>query len=112
MLIALQCFIYQKLIKQNAQAAAAFIKEGEPSVENSPRHLDERKLVPNDIEIDLAILSYRYNTPVNIVRMWHKQFGHISANKILRANSRPAPVVVRINNTLIRDDDFFKNIQN
>lgn len=112
MLIALSNALFIKKLDQAEcnKAVAAFIKEEEPSVEDfiTP-YLDERKLVPNDIEIgSYDFLSYRYNTPVNIVRMWHKQFGHISANKILRANSRPSPVVVRINNTLIRDDEFFE----
>ena len=39
--------------------------------------------------------------------MWSKQFGHISANKTLKANSKPAPVVVRIDNNKISDEDFF-----
>lgn len=112
LLIALSNALFIKKLNQKEcnEAVAPFIKENEPTVEDfiSP-YLDERKLVPNDIEIgSYDFLSYRYNTPVGLVRMWHKQFGHISANKILRSNSRPGPIVVRINNTLINDDDFFE----
>ena len=70
--------------------------------------LEEKKLVPENIEVgSFEFLSYRYNTPVDIIKMWHKQFGHISAGKVLKANSKPAPVVVRINNNKIEDGDFF-----
>ena len=39
--------------------------------------------------------------------MWNKQFGHVTTNRILKANSKPAPTIVRINNNLINDEDFF-----
>lgn len=112
MLIALSNALFIKKLNQEEcnKAASIYLKEGELAVDAfiSP-YANERKLVPSGIEIgSYEFLSYRYNTPVNIVKMWHKQFGHISANKILRANSRPGPMVVRINNTLISDDAFFE----
>ena len=96
----------QALINQDVNQ---LLKEGDIKVEDfiAP-YLVDKKLVPADIEVDsFEFLSYRYNTPVEIVRMWNKQFGHISASKALRFNSKPAPVVVRINNKLISDEDFF-----
>ena len=70
--------------------------------------LEEKKLVPENIEVgSFEFLSYRYNTPVDIIKMWNKQFGHISAGKVLKANSKPAPVVVRIDNNKMEDEDFF-----
>ena len=86
-----------------------YIKEGEVKVQDfiAP-YLEEKKLVPEEIEVgSFEFLSYRYNTPVDIIKMWNKQFGHISANKALRANSKPAPTVVRIDNNVISDEDFF-----
>lgn len=70
--------------------------------------LEEKKLVPENIEVgSFEFLSYRYNTPTDIIKMWNKQFGHISCGKVLKANSKPAPVVVRIDNKKIEDEDFF-----
>ena len=71
-------------------------------------YLEEKKLVPENIEVgSFEFLSFRYNTPVDIIKMWYKQFGHISMGKVLKANSKPAPVVVRIDNNKIEDEDFF-----
>ena len=86
-----------------------YIKEGEVKVQDfiAP-YLEEKKLVPEQIEVgSFEFLSYRYNTPVDIIKMWTKQFGHISANKALRANSKPAPTVVRIDNNKLSDEEFF-----
>ena len=86
-----------------------YIKEGEVKVQDfiAP-YLEDKKLVPEQIEVgSFEFLSYRYNTPVDIIKMWNKQFGHISANKTLRANSKPAPTVVRIDNNLLSDEEFF-----
>lgn len=71
-------------------------------------YLAEKKLVPENIEVgSFEFLSYRYNTPVDIIKMWSKQFGHIAVSKALKANSKPAPVVLRIDNKKIEDEDFF-----
>ena len=89
--------------------AASYLKEGDLPVKDliAP-YVEEKKLVPDDIEVgSFEFLSYRYNTPSEIIKMWNKQFGHISMNKILKANSKPAPMVVRIDNNAIEDEDFF-----
>ena len=71
-------------------------------------YLEEKKLVPENIEVgSFEFLSYRYNTPVDIIKMWSKQFGHIAVSKALKANSKPAPVVLRIDNKKIEDEEFF-----
>lgn len=71
-------------------------------------YLAEKKLVPENIEVgSFEFLSYRYNTPVDIIKMWSKQFGHIAVSKALKANSKPAPVVLRIDNKKIEDEEFF-----
>lgn len=71
-------------------------------------YLTEKKLVPENIEVgSFEFLSYRYNTPVDIIKMWSKQFGHIAVSKALKANSKPAPVVLRIDNKKIEDEEFF-----
>ena len=71
-------------------------------------YLEEKKLVPENIEVgSFEFLSFRYNTPVDIIKMWYKQFGHIAVSKALKANSKPAPVVLRIDNKKIEDEEFF-----
>ena len=89
--------------------AQSFLKEHDLKVkEFIAPYLEEKKLVPEDIEVgSFDFLSYRYNTPVSVIKMWNKQFGHVTTSRILKANSKPAPTVVRINNKLISDDDFF-----
>ena len=89
--------------------ASSFLKEDDIKVSAflAP-YLEGKKLVPEDIEVgSFEFLSYRYNTPLSVIKMWNKQFGNITTSRILRSNSKPAPAVFRINNTLISDDDFF-----
>ena len=70
--------------------------------------LEGKKLVPDDIEVgSFEFLSYRYNTPLSIIKMWNKQFGQSITSRILRFNSKPPVNPLRINNTLTSDDDFF-----
>ena len=111
LLIALSNGLFIKKLDQAEcnKDAAQYLKEGDMKVDDfiNP-YLADKKLVPEDIEVgSFEFLSFRYNTPMDIIKMWGKQFGHISANKTLKANSKPAPVVVRINNSLLSDEDFF-----
>ena len=89
--------------------AQSFLKENDtPFKEFVAPYLEEKKLVPEDIEVgSFEFLSYRYNTPINIIKMWNKQFGQMTTSRILKANSKPAPTVLRIDNNKISDDDFF-----
>ena len=100
----------KKLNQDDCNAlATSFLKEDDIKVTDfiAP-YLEDKKLVPEEIEVgSFDFLSYRYNTPVSVIKMWNKQFGHITASRILRANSKPGPVVLRINNNLISDEDFF-----
>ena len=111
LLIAFSNALFIKKFDQEAcnMEANQYLKEGDVKAEDfiAP-YLEEKKLVPEEIEVgSFEFLSYRYNTPVDIIKMWNKQFGHISASKTLKANSKPAPVVVRIDNNKIADEDFF-----
>ena len=89
--------------------AQQYLKEEDVKVQDFIEpYLAEKKLVPETIEVgSFEFLSYRYNTPVDIIKMWNKQFGHIAVSKALKANSKPAPVVLRIDNKKIEDEDFF-----
>ena len=111
MMIALSNALFIKKLDQAEcnQDADKYLKEDDVKAEQFIEpYLQDKKLVPADIEVgSFEFLSYRYNTPAEIIKMWNKQFGHISAGKVLKSNSKPAPVVVRINNNLIEDEDFF-----
>ena len=116
LLVAFSNALFIKKIPQDECDALAqsFLKEEDtPFSDFIAPYLEEKKLVPEDIEIgSFEFLSYRYNTPISVIKMWNKQFGNIITSRILKANSKPAPVVVRINNTKISDDDFFNQYAN
>ena len=88
--------------------AQSFLKENDmPFVDFLNPYLEGKKLVPEEVEVgSFEFLSYRYNTPLSVIKMWNKQFGQVTTSRILKANSKPAPIVVRINNNKISDEDF------
>ena len=93
--------------------AQSFLKEEDTKFEEflAP-YLQDKKLVPEEIEVgSFEFLSYRYNTPISVIKMWNKQFGQITTSRILKANSKPAPTVLRIDNIKISDEDFFKQYE-
>lgn len=111
LLVAFSNALFIKKIDQDEcdSFAQTFLKEEDVKVKDfiSP-YLEGKKLVPEDIEVgSFEFLSYRYNTPLSVIKMWNKQFGNVTTSRILKANSKPAPIVARINNNLISDDDFF-----
>lgn len=111
LLVAFSNALFIKKVDQDECIAYAqsFLKEEDKKVNDflTP-YLEGKKLVPEDIEVgSLEFLSYRYNTPLSVIKMWNKQFGQVTTSRILRSNSKPAPTVVRINNRLISDNDFF-----
>lgn len=111
LLVAFSNALFIKKLNQDDCNALAesFLREEDLKVSSfiAP-YLEGKKLVPEEIEVgSFDFLSYRYNTPVSVIKMWNKQFGHVTASRILRANSKPAPTVLRINNNLISDEDFF-----
>ena len=110
-LVAFSNALFIKKIDQdecNSLAQSSLKEEDTKVADFIAPYLEGKKLVPEEIEVgSFEFLSYRYNTPISVIRMWNKQFGHVTTSRILRANSKPAPTVLRINNNLISDDDFF-----
>ena len=104
----------KKLDQDECNALAqSFLKEEDTKFEEflAP-YLQDKKLVPEEIEVgSFEFLSYRYNTPISVIKMWNKQFGQITTSRILKANSKPAPTVLRIDNIKISDEDFFKQYE-
>ena len=111
LLVAFSNALFIKKMNQDECNALAqsFLKEDDQKVEEfiGP-YLEGKKLVPEEIEVgSFEFLSYRYNTPLSVIKMWNKQFGQVTTSRILKANSKPSPVVLRINNVKISDEDFF-----
>ena len=111
LLVAFSNAMFIKKMDQNEcnAMAQAYLTNYELKVEDfiSP-YLEGKKLVPEEIEVgSFEFLSYRYNTPLSVIKMWNKQFGQLTTSRILKANSKPSPVVLRINNSKISDEDFF-----
>ena len=111
LLIAFSNALFIKKLNQDEcnEYAQSFLKEEDLKINDffAP-YLNGKKLVPDDIEVgSFEFLSYRYNTPLSVIKMWNKQFGKLTMGRILKANSKPAPTVLRINNNAINDADFF-----
>ena len=110
-LVAFSNALFIKKIDQdecNSLAQSSLKEEDTKVADFIAPYLEGKKLVPEEIEVgSFEFLSYRYNTPISVIKMWNKQFGHVTTSRILRANSKPAPTVLRINNNLISDEDFF-----
>ena len=111
LIVAFSNALFIKKINQddcNALAQSFLKEDDEPFAQFLAPYLEGKKLVPEEIEVgSFDFLSYRYNTPLSVIKMWNKQFGQITTSRILRANSKPGPVVLRINNVKISDEDFF-----
>ena len=94
LLVAFSNALFIKKLAQDECDALVknFLKEEDTSFSDfvSP-YLEEKKLVPEDIEIgSFEFLSYRYNTPLSVIKMWNKQFGQVLTSRMLKANSKPA----------------------
>ena len=113
LLVAFSNALFIKKLNQDDcnSYAQSFLKEEDIKVNDFIKpFLEGKKLVPENIEVgSLEFLSYRYNTPLSVIKMWNKQFGNLTMSRILKANSKPAPTVLRINNNVISDEDFFNN---
>ena len=111
LLVAFSNALFIKKIDQeecNSLAQSYLLEEDKKVTDFIAPYLDGKKLVPEEIEVgSFDFLTYRYNTPLSVIKMWNKQFGHVTTSRILKANSKPAPTVLRINNNLISDEDFF-----
>ena len=71
---------------------------------------DKSKLVPSEYDQkSLEFLSFRFNTPLWLVKMWKKQFGPQLTYPILLANSRGIDTVYRVNTSLINEDAFVQS---
>ena len=83
----------------------AFIKE----------YVDGKNLIPDEYPIDSnEFLSFRYNTPLWLVKMWKKHYGYYLSKKILKANSKASLTYCRVNYGYKKEDilnkyDYFED---
>ncbi|MCB9498204.1 MAG: hypothetical protein H6688_01945 [Erysipelotrichaceae bacterium] len=83
-------------LKESSDKKAALTKLDEATS-------DVEKLIPSDVAKDSPqFLSYRFNTPLWLVKMWSKHYGEYLTYRILRANSKPASNLYLVNNTVIK----------
>ena len=87
-------FVYQDLEKDKVKVLFDFVDSTEQII---PTELD--KTSPE-------FLSYRYNTPAWVIRMWQKQYGKGAVFKTLKVNYRPSVPSLRINENKINKEEF------
>lgn len=64
-------------------------------------------LIPAELDItSLEYLSFRYNTPLWLVKMWRKHYGYKNMRRILVANSKHFVNYARVNNELVDEERF------
>ena len=82
LMVAFSNVLFIKKINQdecNALAQSFLKEEDEPFEQFLTPYLEGKKLVPEEIEVgSFEFLSYRYNTPLSVIKMWNKQFGQIT----------------------------------
>ena len=65
------------------------------------------EIIPNELDKSSPeYLSYRYNTPAWIIRMWQKQYGKGVVFKTLKVNYRQSVPSIRVNEKKIDIDEF------
>jgi len=71
-------------------------------------------LLPENINVNsLEFLSFKYNTPLWLIKMWNKHYGLSVVYKILKNNSSPLKTYVKsLSNGEILNNDFIKKDEN
>lgn len=65
------------------------------------------EIIPNELDkASPEYLSYRYNTPAWVIRMWQKQYGKGVVFKTLKVNYRQSVPSIRVNEKNIDIDEF------
>ena len=72
------------------------------------------QLLPDGINVNsLEYLSFRYNTPLWLIKMWNKHYGLNVVYKLLRNNNSPLRTFVKtLSNDEILNPDFAKKDEN
>ena len=75
---------------------------------------ETNQLLPDDINVNsLEYLSFRYNTPLWLIKMWNKHYGLNVVYKLLKNNNSPLRTFVKsLSNDEIINNDFLKRDEN
>lgn len=66
-----------------------------------------KNLIPEDIEQNsVEFLSFRFNIPVYLIKMWQRQFGNRNIYKLLKSISSVPLKTFRVNTNKITRDEF------
>lgn len=69
--------------------------------------LNGKELIPEDLDPNsLEFLSFRYNTPLWLVRMWRKHYGYKIMRKVLIANAKHFNNYAKVNTEMIQEEQF------
>lgn len=100
--------------KVNHDDTSSFLKETcngsdlyKSEMELINKFLDGEELIPADLDPNcLEFLSFRYNTPLWMVKMWRKHYGYKIMRKLLIGNSKHFSNFARTNPEYISDEQF------
>lgn len=71
---------------------------------------DSSSLIPNNISpLSIEFKAYRYNTPIWLVKMWLKHYGHAKTLKILKANQKSQKIACFVNLNYTNVEEVIKN---
>lgn len=116
LLLANQCFakkidldtakkiVVNELIKLNSE-----INKKELS-EFLDKNTDIKSLIPEDInQTSFEYYTYRYNTPMWLIKMWKKHFGDFFLRKILLANTKLPRLIASVNPFVSSKEEILSN---
>lgn len=71
----------------------------------------KNKNIMPDLETGLVqYLSLEYSHPIWLIERWLDRFGPTTTKKLLKANNEPPPLTVRINQHLVKCEEFKKEL--
>ncbi len=82
-------------------------------IELIDKFLNGEALIPSELDPNcLEFLSFRYNTPLWIVKMWRKHYGYKVLRKLLIAHSKHFSNYARLNKEYIDEERFLNENKN
>lgn len=101
--------------KANLESTSSFLKEVtkdekmyEKMMDLINKFMSGEDLIPSELDPNcLEFLSFRYNTPLWMVKMWRKHYGYKIMRKILIGNSKHFSNFARTNQEYCESDERF-----
>ena len=71
---------------------------------------DTSLLIPSNVQpLSIEFKAYRFNTPMWLVKMWQKHYGHAKTLKILKANQKSQKIACFVNLNYTNVEEVVKN---